>query len=247
MGVSESKISQSQDRDVAILRHVDSKNFKEKMTRNDIVQHFMPASFPLNSILTPYHLKKVKSSWMLLKSGSCEGFSAGTGGRSGLVFFFDEFYLRLFQRSKKFRAYFGADLKKRGEILLRIIQFVTSLDISDKDKIESQINILGRAHAKRNIRPWMYSVFVETLIETIMYCLGEDGSFEVSLSWTFTFSFTMEILLRHALKGKLLDSEFSTNYFGKDMTETSQHTSSPASTPEPENVRLIRVASQMDL
>lgn len=41
-----------------------------------------------------------------------------------------------------------------------------------------------QVHSKRTIRPWMYSVFMETLMTTISFCLEEKATYEVSSAWT---------------------------------------------------------------
>jgi len=177
----------------------------------------------LNPVVVPYHLAKVAESWKLIEESTASGLAAGTGGRSGLVFFFDEFYMRLFQRSKAFKDFFGTNIKKRSAILLRIIHFVLALDFSDKVTVETQLYFLGKAHAKRAIRPWMYSVFTETMLESLMFVLGEDATYEVSLSWTFVITYIMKKMLTEALRGQILEMEFSANYITKGFSDIAKN------------------------
>jgi len=190
----------------------------EDRPHSEAVEHYIPPTFPLNPVVLPFHKLKIEQSWQLIEQDKAAGLSSGTGGRSGLVFFFDEFYFRLFQRSKAFYDFFGTNIKKRSEILLRIIQFLVSLDFGDRVTVDTQLYFLGKAHTKRAIRPWMYSVFTETMLETLMFVLGEDGTYEVSMSWTFVITYIMKRMLTEALKGQILELEFSANYSTKGFS-----------------------------
>eukprot|EP00639_Heterosigma_akashiwo_P016833 CAMPEP_0206387774 /NCGR_PEP_ID=MMETSP0294-20121207/16838_1 /ASSEMBLY_ACC=CAM_ASM_000327 /TAXON_ID=39354 /ORGANISM="Heterosigma akashiwo, Strain CCMP2393" /LENGTH=408 /DNA_ID=CAMNT_0053839275 /DNA_START=295 /DNA_END=1521 /DNA_ORIENTATION=+ len=179
------------------------------------IQHFIPPTFPLHPLISNKHLREINKSWKLIKDGKAEGLSYGTGGRSGMVFFFDEFYNRLFQRSATFREYFGQDIRKRGEVLLRIVQFVGSLDLADRSK-HKRLAVLGKNHISKNIKPWMYSVFVEVLIETMMYCLGSDGDYLCSQAWNYVMAYIMERMLMEAIRSNQnIDFEFNANAFKK--------------------------------
>lgn len=78
------------------------------------------------------------------------------------MFLFDEFYSRLFERCDAFRSYFSTDTKKRATILLRIVDQLTDLKLDQRDEAEIRYRELGALHMTKAIRPWMYSVFIET-------------------------------------------------------------------------------------
>mmetsp|Transcript_42734 Transcript_42734/g.70842 ORF Transcript_42734/g.70842 Transcript_42734/m.70842 type:complete len:179 (-) Transcript_42734:114-650(-) len=120
-----------------------------KHTHAEAIQHYLPPTFPLHAMISPRDIELISKSWSLVKEGKADGLSYGTGGRSGMVFFFDEFYGRLFQRSRAFRDYFGGDIKQRGKILLQIVQFISSLNLADRMKLDAGINRLGKSHAKK--------------------------------------------------------------------------------------------------
>jgi hypothetical protein len=42
---------------------------------------------------------------------------------------------------------------------------------------------LGKMHEKMNVRPWMFSVFMDTLCVTITHCLDLEATYEVSSAW----------------------------------------------------------------
>lgn len=49
-------------------------------------------------------------------------------------------------------------------MLIRIIEFLTTLDVEAKEIFAKRVEGLAKVHSKRTIRPWMYSVFIEVCI-----------------------------------------------------------------------------------
>ena len=70
---------------------------------------------------------------------------------------------------------------------------------------------LGKAHAKREIRPYMYSIFVQCLLYTISSQLGLYASHEVMEAWVNTFSFVMKSMLPLAIVGQTIETEIAIN------------------------------------
>lgn len=83
---------------------------------------------------------------------------------NGVSVLFEEFYARLFERSEAFRSFFSTDVRKRGAILLRIIEQLVYINLEMTKELEKRFLELGRMHRAMNIRPWMFSVFVETCV-----------------------------------------------------------------------------------
>lgn len=179
-----------------------------------VVHHYMPGVFPLSPSVGDEDVRVMNDSWLKVQSGTARGLcDKGDGlGGSGLVRFFDEFYQRLFARSKKYESIFGSNIRARGEIMLRILQFVCTLDLRNPSRANTKLFYLGRAHAHRNIRPFQYGIFAETLIETMMDCLGDDGTYTVASAWTRVMSYVMLHILPEAIKGCYVETEFATNY-----------------------------------
>lgn len=106
----------------------------------------------------------------MLRAGTAGGLKLiAKEGETGVIALFEEFYLRLFERSEAFRGYFSGDVRKRGAVILRILEQLTSLNLKTLPFLEKRFKELGMLHVGMNIRPWMYSVFIETLV--ISYCL----------------------------------------------------------------------------
>lgn len=122
--------------------------------------------------LKKYHLTNEKTqddivrcqqSWELLRSGNAAGLRLlSAEDNNGIMTLFEEFYARLFERSEAFRGFFSSDVRKRGAILLRIIEQLTFIDVAMSSDLEKRFAELGRMHRSMNIRPWMFSVFIET-------------------------------------------------------------------------------------
>ena len=49
----------------------------------------------------------------------------------------------------------------RWQVLVRIMEFLCSLNLKDPRSFEAKMVKLGAMHRKMGIRPWMFSVFVE--------------------------------------------------------------------------------------
>lgn len=124
------------------------------------VHHYIPARFCMDPQLGQHDIDRCREAWLLIKDNRI----SGSRGRSALVTLFDECYDRLFERSEEFRAFFSGDLRKRGGVLVRILEMLTTCNIStEQNRNEEEIKFyrLGVVHLGMGIRPWMYSVFVE--------------------------------------------------------------------------------------
>lgn len=100
-----------------------------------------------------------RDSWAIIRSRKV---SDTNGELFDTMQMFDEFYSRLFERSDAFRSYFSTNTRKRAAVVLRILEQVTNIQIKELDLLRKRFNELGNLHIGMNIRPWMYSVFIET-------------------------------------------------------------------------------------
>ena len=122
-------------------------------------------------------------------------------------------------------------IAEKGAIIIRIVNYVLSLNENDEET-QFRLYTLGKAHAKRKIRPYMYSVFVQVMLYTISAQLGTHATHEgtnmssrlvtrntcllmshfysfattllvlVMEAWVNMFAFIMKSLLPLAIKGK---------------------------------------------
>jgi len=138
----------------------------------------------------------------------------GQSGQTSLVSVYDEFYKRLFLRATCLQQKFPG-LKARAGLLYRIVYFLCSIEFSKLDIARKQLKKLGTTHAHKNLSLWMYSVFSETLVETVMFCLGPEASVEVRESWCATLSFCLKIMIEKGISHCM-------NYDGMDFSQQFQ-------------------------
>ena len=137
---------------------------------------------------------------------------------SGMTVFYNEFYDRLEQldSSGRFEAVLSRNtsgdnkIAAKGAILIRIIKFVLKIDTDTKDN-QMMLFMLGKSHSQKAIRPWQYSIFVQTLLYTISSRLGVDATNDVMESWVNLFAFVMKSMLPPAIRGQVVETELSIN------------------------------------
>ena len=170
------------------------------------VAHFTPASFPLMPIITGKSNELCKDSWR--KIVSCTKSDDKSQESSGITRFYNEFYERLDADD------FGGEFDKiisnntkgknkifaKGSLIIRIIDYILKID-ADTKELRDRLTKLGAAHVQLKIHPWQYSIFVETLLQTISSCLQEEASHEVMESWVNLFALVFKYMLPAALKG----------------------------------------------
>ena len=94
-------------------------------------------------------------------------------------------------------------IAEKGAIIIRIVNYVLSISNND-EQTQFRLYTLGKAHAKRKIRPYMYSIFVQVMLYTISAQLGTHASHEVMEAWVNMFAFIMKSMLPLAIKGATL-------------------------------------------
>ena len=175
------------------------------------VAHYTPSFFPLVPIINPGINRIITESWKIIaakKEMTESGFEL-----NGITLFYNDFYDRLdaVDENKKIEAVLSAHstgvnkIAEKGAIIIRIVNYVLSLKQND-EQTQFRLYALGKAHAKREIRPYMYSVFVQCLLYTISNQLGLHASHEVMEAWVNTFSFVMKSMLPLAIVGQTIEN-----------------------------------------
>ncbi len=148
------------------------------------VAHFTPASFPLMPMINKKSAKICSDSWnIILNNGGKDEFGNVI---SGMTLFYNDFYERLeqFDQNGKFEAVLSRHsngmnkIAAKGAILVRIIKFVLKIE-SDNEQTQLMLYMLGKSHNQKQIRPWQYSIFIQTLLLTIAARLGTNASLDV--------------------------------------------------------------------
>jgi hemoglobin-like flavoprotein len=156
-------------------------------------------------------------SWQKLVGKDVSDGSDGTNSVSGLTAFYTDFYDRLdvVDSGGRFEAILsrhssGDKVASKGAILLRIIKFVLRIE-EDNKQTQMILYMLGKSHAQKLIRPWQYSVFVQTLLNTISARLGTDATNDVMEAWVNLFAYVMRSMLPPAIKDQVVETELNVN------------------------------------
>ncbi|CAM9531227.1 unnamed protein product, partial [Heterosigma akashiwo] len=174
------------------------------------IAHYLPPTFPIQSLVTPQMMEMAGKTWELLTSGTANGM-ADQVGRSGVVLMYDEFYFRLFKRARRFEEIFPS-VQKRAEVMLKAVEFLLALKGDDHVSEKKRIYFLGRAHRfKQSVRPWHFSVYAETFLETLMFWLGSDSNAAVGEAWTNIFAYTVRRMLQAYLINRVIENEYYQN------------------------------------
>jgi hemoglobin-like flavoprotein len=180
------------------------------------VAHYTPSIFPLVPIINETNNRLCVDSWKLI----CNKKETTESGveLTGITLFYNDFYERLMtvDENKKIESVLSAHstglnkIAEKGAIIIRIINYALSIKKND-EQTQFRLYNLGKAHTKRAIRPYMYSVFVQTLLYTIANQLGLYATHEVMEAWVNVFSFIMKSMLPPAINGQTLETEICIN------------------------------------
>lgn len=179
-----------------------------------VVAHFTPSNFPLVPIITPNTARVCKESWdQLIASVAYDDCGVPI---SGVTMFYNEFYSRLEQidPNGRFEAVlnrFGQNkVAEKGAILIRIINLALSFQF-DCNQGQFLLYMLGKSHSKKGIRPWMYSVFCQTLLNTIASALGTKATNYVMEAWVNLFAYMLRSMLPPSIRERCIENEVHVN------------------------------------
>ncbi|CAM9204782.1 unnamed protein product [Phaeothamnion confervicola] len=177
-----------------------------------LVEHYMPPTFPLEAFLDPLMMEKCRVTWGMIMAGTAEGMRAHAHtGRAGIVLFYDEFFFRLFKRAKVFLDIFE-DPVKRGEVLMKAFGFMLRLEGDDNETEKRRCFYLGKSHRfKGKVRPWHFSMYIETALETLVFWMGSDADVETGEAWTCLVAYTLRRMLEAYLVDRVLPNEWFQN------------------------------------
>jgi hemoglobin-like flavoprotein len=232
MGLFHSRVADDLDHSWTQKKPVKFAEFEEKTAAIDPqVEHYMPPTFPLIPIVTPRSMQLCKESWnFIIQDQEQENEYHMMTKVSGMTLFYTEFYelLDRLDPAGAFDAVLSAHsggqnkIAAKGSILIRIVQYSLNLDFTNQKQVDFQLYMLGKAHCQKAIRPWMYSIFIQCFLNTIGHRLGSKATSDVMGAWVNLFSFILRKMLPHAIKGKIIETEFNAvvtqNVLNEDVT-----------------------------
>jgi hemoglobin-like flavoprotein len=168
-----------------------------------LITHFTPAQFPVPAHIDSLIISKCKKSWSKIFYGL-------NGERDA---FCQVFYGKLLKKSPRFADVFptgvGGDLFKH-DLLGKALNMLTSLDL---DTCKQRLTSLGKFHNKLKIRPWMYSDYFVTVVETLNTVLADKATYALMEQWYHALSFVSFFMLRGALSGNVIEGEVGVGSF----------------------------------
>lgn len=194
-----------------------------KISDDQATAHYTPSFFPLIPVVNKHTLKLCQESWKLItKDEIKDGFTL-----SGITLFYTEFYelLEKFDTTGRFEAVLTMHstgmnkIAAKGQILVRIMQYVLSIDIDHPKELQYSLYMLGKSHNHKQIRPWQYSIFVQTMINTLASRLGSNATHDVMSAWVNVFAFVMKTMLPPAIKGLIVETELNSNATAEFVNE----------------------------
>lgn len=215
MGANSSSIAITDDNND--IKHIQEKLEKKYSVPIEVqVAHYTPSIFPLVPIINPQTNRLCTTSWKLICSKK-EKTESGME-LTGITLFYNDFYerLKLVDENKKIESILSAHstglnkIAEKGAIIIRIVNYVLSITNND-EQTQLRLYNLGKAHTKRLIRPYMYSIFVQNMLYTISNQLDINATHEVMEAWVNMFSFIMKSMLPMAIKGQTLETEIGIN------------------------------------
>jgi hemoglobin-like flavoprotein len=214
MGSTKSKVIANDDNimyENNIIKLQNELNKKISIPLEIQVAHYTPSIFPLIPIINKKTNKLCIDSWNKI-------INRNDDDASGITLFYTEFYNRLekVDENKKIESILSSHavgvnkIVEKGSIIIRIINYALALE-SNNEMIQYKLLMLGKAHSKRNIKPYMYSIFIQTLLYTIADQLGNDATHDVMEAWVNLFAFIMKSMLPPAIDGQVIETEININ------------------------------------
>ncbi|OQR92464.1 hypothetical protein ACHHYP_03688 [Achlya hypogyna] len=201
------KGKKGQDDDIMDVRHVDDDTgemiqlFMYERCPRSIVHHYIPANLPMMPLFTAAYLSDCNNTWKYILSSSTDRMKEFK--KSGIILFYDEFFFRLFQRDSTFKEVFP-DVKRRGEILIKALTLMLKCSTEDNARLVNKIRYLGHRHRFfPKIRAYQFATYTSTMIEVIMYWLGELATPDIAEAWSNVVCFFMKHMLEAFLTNRV--------------------------------------------
>lgn len=205
-GVAVDDVGKDDDGFAGSFTSTNSINYKVTIPMSEytpVITHFTPAAFPIPAHLDRRIIDSCRRSWKKIYYGV-------NGEREA---FARDFYAKLLKKSPRFADVFPTggkgDLFKH-DLLGKAINMLTSLDL---ETCRTRLTALGRFHNKLKIRPWMYSDYFVTVVETLAEVLKEGATYSLMEQWYQALSFVSYFMLKGALPGNTIEGEVGVGSF----------------------------------
>ncbi|OQS00008.1 hypothetical protein THRCLA_06312 [Thraustotheca clavata] len=205
-----------------------------------IVHHYIPANLPMMPLFTAAYISDCNNTWKYILSSSTDRMKEFK--KSGIILFYDEFFFRLFQRDSTFQEVFP-DVKRRGEILIKALTLMLKCSTEDTGRLVNKIRYLGHRHRYfPKIRAYQFATYTSTMIEVMMYWLGELATPDIAEAWSNVVCFFMKHMLESFLTDRVDPFESYQNTIIEHMRALSEIEQDEAAgkTPSSRSSRISR-------
>lgn len=161
-------------------------------SEKEVVKLMMPVYF-LQADITLEERKIASNSWDLILNEKSPYFLSRRGQpdfpyNSCVTFFYDSFYLRLFDVHPLCRHLFKNGMKSQGKFLVKMISLALS-ELDDRDKFDRNLVKLAEIHFQRGVKAVEYGIVGEVLFWVLKHCLGPTVYTQsVHVAWVKVYS-----------------------------------------------------------
>lgn len=165
-----------------------------------IATHLMPVFFIANVHVEAADTIAVQNTWSLMVEDNCTNYvDCRTAGKtdqpSALIWFYTEFYGRLFDVHPSVKPLFKTTIAGQGRKLVSMISFLILLMDTDVESLHTQLKALARMHCAIGVLSNQYAMMMDTLLWTLQYCLGKEVFMPVRISWLKCLSRVLQVLV----------------------------------------------------
>lgn len=122
---------------------------------------------------------------------------------SGIVFFYNTFYDRLFDVYPVSRELFRSSLKVQGNALVKMVSTALSLLHKDHTTLVAALTALAERHAAIGVYANEYGIVGDVLLWTLARCVGpNDFTEECKDAWLRIYCFMLSVIIPTALKAE---------------------------------------------
>lgn len=188
---------------ISQLRSVKEEDFES------LVQLLMPDYYINDVFVIEDDIVLARASWKRILNDDSDEFKSLKNGPSEfsspscLTWFYDVFYLRLFDVNPSARPFFkGTNMQAQGRVLCGVIS--TALNqLKSPEGFVQLLTKLTHVHSERGIRGMQYGIIGEVLFWSLKHCLGDSYDERTNQAWIKIFSYMLKIIVPVSLADEI--------------------------------------------
>ncbi|KAJ1408121.1 globin-like protein [Ochromonadaceae sp. CCMP2298] len=125
---------------------------------------------------------------------------------SNIIFFYDEFYNRLFDVHPGSKSLFKTGMKCQGNALVSMIS-VAVAELGNAQNVDPALVKLAEVHHKRGVKSVEYGVVGEVLLWALEKVMGASYDAQMNLAWVKVYSRLLMIIIPTAVALELKEHQ----------------------------------------